>query len=158
MDGIRLPAGPWFSVPWALECPCDSGVARGLAEPGDRASPRIAAPRQVMGRTKKQDALQGTMDLLVLKTLSRSPQHGYGIALHIQQLSGDILRVEEGSLYPALHRMEHAGWITAEWQVTPNNRRARVYRITRKGLKQLEAVEGKWAQLTEGVARILKYS
>lgn len=111
-----------------------------------------------MGRTKKQDALQGTMDLLVLKTLSRSPQHGYGIALHIQQLSGDILRVEEGSLYPALHRMEHAGWITAEWQVTPNNRRARVYRITRKGLKQLEAVEGKWAQLTEGVARILKYS
>lgn len=111
-----------------------------------------------MRRTKKQDALQGTMDLLVLKTLSRSPQHGYGIAVHIQQLSGDILRVEEGSLYPALHRMEHAGWITAEWQVTPNNRRARVYRITRQGLKQLEAVEGKWVQLTEGVARILKYS
>jgi PadR family transcriptional regulator, regulatory protein PadR len=73
-------------------------------------------------------------------------------------VSGDVLRVEEGSLYPALHRMEHAGWITAEWQVTPNNRRARVYRITRQGLKQLAAVEGKWVQLTEGVARILKYS
>ena len=110
-----------------------------------------------MPRTKK-DALQGTLDLLVLKTLSRSPQHGYGIATHIQRVSGDILRVEEGSLYPALHRMEHAGWITAEWQVTANNRRARVYRITRKGLKQLEAVEGKWVQLTDGVARILKYS
>ena len=98
------------------------------------------------------------MDLVVLKTLSRSPQHGYGIAVHIEQVSGDILRVEEGSLYPALHRMEHAGWITAEWQLTSNNRRARVYRITRKGLKQLEAVEGKWVQLTEGVARILTYS
>jgi PadR family transcriptional regulator PadR len=123
-----------------------------------RTSPAVAATRHAMRRTKKQDALQGTLDLLVLKTLRRSPHHGYGIAVHIQQVSGDILRVEEGSLYPALHRVEHAGWITAEWQVTPNNRRARVYQITRKGVKQLEAVEGKWVQLTQGVARVLKYS
>ena len=109
-------------------------------------------------RTRKSDALQGTLDLLVLKTLSRSPQHGYGIAAHVQQVSGNVLRVEEGSLYPALHRMEQAGWIVADWQVTANNRRARVYRITRKGVQQLQQVEGKWAELTQAVARVLKYT
>ena len=91
----------------------------------------------MLRRTKKPDALQGTLDLLVLKTLSRGPQHGYGIAAHVQAVSGDILRVEEGSLYPALHRMEQAGWIAAEWQITANNRRARLYRLTRAGHKRL---------------------
>src|SRR5713101_6491655 len=93
---------------------------------------------------KKPDALQGTLDLLVLKTLSRGPEHGYGIASRIQEVTGDLLHVEEGSLYPALHRMEHAGWIAAAWQLTENKRRARVYRLTRGGHKQLEQEERKW--------------
>src|SRR5713101_4957487 len=95
-------------------------------------------------RLKKPDVLQGTLDLLVLKTLSRGPQHGYGIAAEIQSLSDDVLRVEEGSLYPALHRMDHLGWIAAEWQVTANNRRARLYRITRAGQKRLDEEQAKW--------------
>lgn len=107
---------------------------------------------------RKPDALQGTLDLLVLKTLSHGPHHGYGIAADIQSISGDILRVEEGSLYPALHRMEHLGWITAEWQITENNRRARMYRLTRAGEKHLAEAQEKWARLTKGVARILRYA
>ena len=82
---------------------------------------------------RKTDALQGTLDLLVLRTLSLGPQHGYGIATHIGSISDDVLRVEEGSLYPALHRMEQAGWIAAEWRITENNRRARIYRLTGLG-------------------------
>jgi PadR family transcriptional regulator, regulatory protein PadR len=78
----------------------------------------------MLRRQRKTDALQGTLDLLVLKTLSRGPQHGYGIATHVSAVSDEVLRVEEGSLYPALHRMEQAGWIMAEWEVTANNRRA----------------------------------
>ena len=81
----------------------------------------------MLRRRKKPDALQGTLDLLVLKTLSRGPHHGYGIATDIQSISDDVLRVEEGSLYPALHRMEHLGWIKAEWQTTANNRRDMYY-------------------------------
>ena len=110
----------------------------------------------MLRRRKKTDALQGTLDLLVLKTLSRSPDHGYGIASHVQQVTGDVLRVEEGSLYPALHRMEHTGWITAEWTLTGNHRRARVYRLTRVGQKQLEDEEQKWAQLAKAVGKILR--
>lgn len=108
-------------------------------------------------RTKKPDALQGTLDLLVLKTLSRGPQHGYGIAAYVQQASDDMLRVEEGSLYPALHRMEQSGWIAAEWRTTPNNRRARVYRITRAGQRRLGEEQDKWARLTEGVDKVLRF-
>jgi transcriptional regulator len=107
-------------------------------------------------RVKKPDALQGTLDLLVLKTLQRGPQHGYGIASDIATLSDDALRVEEGSLYPALHRMEHAGWIAAEWSVTENNRRARVYRLTRNGQKRLEEEMDKWTRLTTGVRKFLR--
>ena len=102
----------------------------------------------MLRRTKKPDALQGTLDLLVLKTLSRGPQHGYAIAAHLQDASGDLLRVEEGSPYPALHRMEQAGWITAEWRTTANNRRARTYRLTRSGEKRLEQEHEKWSRLT----------
>jgi len=107
---------------------------------------------------RKPDALQGTLDLLVLKILSRGPHHGYGIAADIQAISDDLLRVEEGSLYPALHRMEHLGWISAEWQVTANNRRARMYRLTRAGERQLAEQREKWARLTKGVSKVLRFA
>ena len=87
----------------------------------------------MLRRRRRPDVLQGTLDLLVLKTLSRGPQHGYGIATHIERVTNDALRVEEGSLYPALHRMEQHGWITAAWSLTENNRRARLYKLTRAG-------------------------
>src|SRR5437764_14395797 len=105
----------------------------------------------MLNRQRKPDALQGTLDLLVLKTLSRGPHHGYGIAADIQSISDDVLRVEEGSLYPALHRMEHLGWITAEWQTTTNNRRARLYKLTRAGQNRLDDEQEKRAQLTKAV-------
>src|SRR5882672_11191043 len=109
-------------------------------------------------RHKKPDALQGTLDLLVLQTLSRDPHHGYGIAADIQAISDDILRVEEGSLYPALHRMEHLGWITAEWQTTANNRRARLYKLTRAGQKRLDEEHVTWDRLTKGVGKVLRFA
>jgi PadR family transcriptional regulator len=109
-------------------------------------------------RTKKPDALLGTLDLLVLKTLSREPQHGYGIAARIQQVTGDALRVEEGSLYPALHRMEEAGWIAAQWRITEKNRRARIYRLTRIGEKRLAEEEAKWDRLAEAVGKVLRFA
>ena len=103
------------------------------------------------------DRLQGTLDLLVLKTLSaRTRMHGYGITLHVQQVSGDALRIEEGSLYPALHRMTQDGWLKAEWGVSENNRKARYYSITAAGRRQLEREEKNWAALTSYVARVLE--
>jgi PadR family transcriptional regulator, regulatory protein PadR len=105
------------------------------------------------------DRLQGTLDLLVLKTLaSRGPMHGYGIALHIEQVSEDILRLEEGSLYPALHRMTQAGWLRSEWAPSENNRRARYYQITAGGRKQLADEEKNWTALTGAVARVLQFT
>jgi PadR family transcriptional regulator, regulatory protein PadR len=105
------------------------------------------------------DRLQGTLDLLILKTLdSRGRTHGYAITTHIQTVSEDALRVEEGSLYPALHRMEQAGWIEAEWGMTPTNRRARFYSITPAGRRQLEAEESNWKALTSAVGRVLRYA
>jgi PadR family transcriptional regulator PadR len=107
----------------------------------------------------KNDILQGTLVLLVLRTLaSQKRMHGYAITSHIQQTSRDLLRVEEGSLYPALHRMEQDGWIRAEWGVTEKNREARFYAITAKGRKQLAQEEETWARLTEGVRRVLKHA
>jgi len=106
----------------------------------------------------KNDLLQGTLALLVLKTLARGPMHGYGITLHIQMVSKDFLRVEEGSLYPALHRMEQDGWITAEWDTTENNRRARYYRLTPLGRKQLAEEEMNWERLTQAVAQVLRFA
>jgi PadR family transcriptional regulator, regulatory protein PadR len=106
----------------------------------------------------KNDLLQGTLALLVLKSLSRGHMHGYGITLHIQMVSKDFLRVEEGSLYPALHRMEQDGWVTAEWASTENNRRARYYRLTAAGRKQLAEEEKNWAQLTQAVAHVLQFA
>jgi PadR family transcriptional regulator, regulatory protein PadR len=112
----------------------------------------------MLRRRKKPDALQGTLDLLVLKTLSRGPQHGYGIATHIQAVSDDALRVEEGSLYPALHRMEQTGWIAAEWRITENSRRARLYRLTRAGWKRLNEEQEKWERLTKAVGKVLRFA
>jgi transcriptional regulator len=106
----------------------------------------------------KNDLLQGTLALLVLKTLARGPLHGYGITLHIQMVSKDFLRVEEGSLYPALHRMEQDGWISAEWGTTENSRRARYYRLTSTGRKQLAEEERNWERLTEAVAQVLRFA
>lgn len=100
---------------------------------------------------------QSALDLLVLTILNRrGPLHGYGIANAIQELSDEALRIEEGSLYPALHRMEEAGWITAEWKVTENKRRARIYRISRAGNKQLTAETERWSNYSAGVARVLR--
>ena len=112
----------------------------------------------MLRRTRKKDHLQGTLDLLVLKTLSREPQHGYGIATHIERVTDDALRVEEGSLYPALHRMEQAGWISASWSVTANNRRARLYRLTRAGQQRLADEEAKWNRLSAAVGKLLRYA
>jgi len=110
-----------------------------------------------MGKSNP-DVLQGTLDLLVLKTLARGPQHGYGIVVHIQQVSEEALRVEEGSLYPALHRIEQAGWISSEWGVSDNNRRAKYYRLTAAGRKQLAREEENWGRLTRAVAKVLRFA
>lgn len=109
-------------------------------------------------RKHNNDRLQGTLDLLVLKTLAaRGKMHGYGITGHIEQISEDVLRLEEGSLYPALHRMTQAGWLRSEWAPSENNRRARYYSITAAGRKQLADEEESWAQLTAAVARVLRF-
>jgi PadR family transcriptional regulator PadR len=105
----------------------------------------------------QNDVLQGTLALLVLKSLALGPMHGYGITVHIQSVSRDVLRVEEGSLYPALHRMEQDGWISAEWGITENNRRARYYQLTSKGRKQLADEEKNWTRLTQAVAQVLQF-
>jgi transcriptional regulator len=106
----------------------------------------------------RTDVLQGTLDLLVLKTLVvRGKLHGYAITAHIQHVSAELLRVEEGSLYPALHRMAQAGWLRSEWGITEKNRQARFYAITAAGRRQLAQEQESWARLTEGVRRVLRY-
>jgi PadR family transcriptional regulator PadR len=103
--------------------------------------------------------LQGTLDLLVLKTLAQNGAlHGYGIVLHIQSASGELLRVEEGSLYPALHRMEQNGWIASEWALTETNRRAKYYKLTAQGRRQLQQAEESFDQLVKGVRAVLRYA
>jgi len=105
----------------------------------------------------KPDSLQGSLDLLVLKTLSRRPRlHGYAIMTAIQDMSGEVLRAEEGSLYPALHRMEEAGWIRAEWITKDTGRRARMYELTAAGKKQLATEESRWQAVSFAINRILR--
>jgi PadR family transcriptional regulator, regulatory protein PadR len=105
----------------------------------------------------KPDSLQGSLDLLVLKILSRRPHlHGYAIMSAIQDTSGDVLHAEEGSLYPALHRMEEAGWIRAEWITKDTGRRARIYELTAAGKKQLDAEQSRWQTVTSAVNRVLR--
>jgi PadR family transcriptional regulator, regulatory protein PadR len=102
------------------------------------------------------ELVQGTLDMLILKTLTRGPQHGYGIAQTIRQTSEEVLRVEEGSLYPALHRLEVDGWIDAEWGVSANNRRAKFYRLTARGRKQLAKEADNWERLARAIAQVME--
>ena len=104
----------------------------------------------------KRDLLPGTLDMLVLRTLSVSAMHGYGIAQHIKRLSRDVLQVEEGSLYPALQRLRQRGWLKAEWRRTPNNQRARYYTITAKGREQLGEEEAGFGELVAAIQRVLR--
>jgi PadR family transcriptional regulator PadR len=102
------------------------------------------------------DLPQGTLDLLILRTLSLEPQHGWAISERVQQVSSDVLRIQQGSLYPALHRLERRGWIKAKWGTSENNRRAKYYELTRIGRKQLEAETDSWRKLTAAVAQVLE--
>jgi PadR family transcriptional regulator PadR len=102
------------------------------------------------------DLPQGTLDLLILRTLSLGPQHGWAISERVQQVSSDVLRIQQGSLYPALHRLERRGWIKAKWGISENNRRAKYYELTRAGMKQLEAETDSWRKLTTAVAQVLE--
>ena len=109
-----------------------------------------------MGNQKTGEMVQGTLDMLVLKTLTRGSMHGYGIAEFIQQVSEDVLRVEEGSLYPALHRMELDGLIDAEWGQSENKRRAKYYKLTARGRKALDEETDRWQQLARAIARVME--
>ena len=103
----------------------------------------------------KAELLQRTLDMLVLKALTHGPMHGYGVGLRIEQLAEEMLRVEEGSLYPALYRLEERGWIASEWGVSENNRRARFYRLTPEGSKRLDVEQERWQQLVLAVGKVL---
>jgi len=104
---------------------------------------------------KRIDLPQGTLDLLILRTLAFEPQHGWAISERIQQISSDALQVQQGSLYPALHRLERRGWIKARWGTSENNRRAKYYELTRSGRRQLEMEKDAWGKLTAAVAQVL---
>lgn len=103
----------------------------------------------------KNNLLQGTLDMLVLKALSLGPMHGYGVGQRIQQTSDDVLRVEEGSLYPALYRIEQQGWIESEWGISDNNQRAKFYKLTRQGRKQLQIEEENWGRLAKAIFKVM---
>jgi transcriptional regulator len=103
----------------------------------------------------KSDLLQGTLDLLILKTLDLEPMHGWGISQRIQQVSDSVLQVNQGSLYPAMHRLEEQGWITSSWKTSENNRQAKYYELTRRGRKQLAEEKDNWLRLSAAVGRIV---
>lgn len=109
-------------------------------------------------KRNRTDLMQGTLELMVLKTLSREPMHGYGIAQKIHQTVDDLLKVEDGSLYPALYRMEERGWISSEWGVSENNRRAKFYKLTRAGRKQLADQSVNWERVSRALTRVLAAS
>src|ERR1700675_1713361 len=104
----------------------------------------------------RTDLMQGTLELMILKTLSRDAMHGYGIAQRIHEAADDLLKIEDGSLYPALYRMEERGWIASDWGVSENNRRAKFYKLTRAGRKQLAGERANWERVSQAVARILQ--
>jgi PadR family transcriptional regulator, regulatory protein PadR len=108
-----------------------------------------------MPTNDKSDLLQGTLDMLILKALQLEPMHGFGISVRIRQISEDVLRVEQGSLYPALYRLEEQGWISSEWGVSENNRKAKFYAITAAGRKQLQAETANWERLSFAVNQVL---
>lgn len=109
-----------------------------------------------MGKSGSGELVQGTLPLLILRILASGPNHGFAIARRIQQVSKEVLRVEEGSLYPALHRLEVQGWIASEWRVTENNRTAKYYRMTRTGRTQLEREATRWNAIAEAIAAVLR--
>ena len=109
-----------------------------------------------MGKAGSGELVQGTLPLLILRTLATGPNHGFAIARRIQQVSKDVLKVEEGSLYPALHRLEVQGWIDSEWRATENNRNAKYYRLTRVGRKQLEREAARWNAIADAIATVLR--
>jgi PadR family transcriptional regulator PadR len=106
--------------------------------------------------SKPADLVQGTLDLLLLKILALEPLHGWAISIRLRQVSGEVLQVSEGSLYPALHKLEQEGWIKAEWKQTENNRRAKFYSLTKSGHKQLEAESANWNRLSSAIARVVQ--
>jgi PadR family transcriptional regulator PadR len=106
--------------------------------------------------TDKSDLLQGTLDMLILKIVALGPVHGYGISLRIRQISKEVLQVQQGSLYPALHRLEKRGWLTAEWGESENGRQAKFYKLSPKGRKQLQAEESNWERLAQAVSLIMQ--
>ena len=108
--------------------------------------------------SKPTDLLQGTLDLLLLKILALEPLHGWAISLRLKSTSGDVLQVSEGSLYPALHKLEQEGWIEAEWKQTENNRRAKFYSLTRLGAKQLKAEAANWQRLSSAISHVIQIS
>ncbi len=108
--------------------------------------------------SKPSDLVQGTLDLLLLKILALQPLHGWAISRRLKTISGDVLQVSEGSLYPALHKLEQEGWITAEWKQTENNRRAKFYSLTRLGRKQLESESASWQLLSSAITRVIGLS
>ncbi|MBV8115940.1 MAG: PadR family transcriptional regulator [Silvibacterium sp.] len=116
-----------------------------MKKPAEKASPY----------QNRIELLQGTLDMLILQTLQWGPQHGYGISQAIRTRSGDVLQVETGSLYPALHRLERQGWVHSEWKLTESNQRARYYRITATGKKQLASDHGRWQQMVEAIGAIM---
>ena len=112
------------------------------------------SPRCIV--SKPSDLVQGTLDLLLLKILALEPMNGYGISLRLKQVSGDVLQVSDGSLYPALHKLEQEGWITAEWKATENNRRAKFYSLTRLGRNQLEKESANWNRLSAAISQVIR--
>ena len=108
--------------------------------------------------SKPNDLVQGTLDLLLLKILALEPLHGWAISLRLKAISGEVLQVTDGSLYPALHKLEQEGWITAEWKQTENNRRAKFYSLTRLGRKQLESETANWERLSSAISRVVQLS
>ncbi|MGD0697248.1 MAG: PadR family transcriptional regulator [Terriglobia bacterium] len=117
-----------------------------------REKPALSLPK---GGNPRIDLPQGTLDLLILKTVALEPQHGWAISERVQQISKDALRIQQGSLYPALHRLERRGWIKARWGASENNRRAKYYELTRPGRKQLEAEESAWRKLTAAIGLVI---
>jgi PadR family transcriptional regulator PadR len=117
-------------------------------------SPRVS--RETTMAATKPELLQGTLDMMILKTLTAGPLHGYAVLRRIRHLSEDVLQVEEGSLYPALHRMERRGWIESEWGPSENNRRARFYNLTKAGRRQLEVGTSSWATLSTAISKVMQ--
>ena len=108
--------------------------------------------------SRPNDLVQGTLDLLLLKILALEPLHGWAVSLRLKAISGDVLQVTDGSLYPALHKLEQEGWITAEWKLTENNRRAKFYALTRLGRKQLDAEAANWRRLSAAISHVIQIS